>query len=122
MERKSSISDGKKIFAAATKPLETKYDGSTENLAIFIKDVQHHVEREGWNPLVTISDQQAANPTNRNLLLEHRQLTLENVRANAQVYVAANDHSKQDSYMFYTFLQDLLMKDARKQLVTEKQQ
>jgi len=117
-----TTSDGKKIFAAATKPLETKYDGSTENLAIFIKDVQHHVEREGWNQLVTISDQQPVNPTNRNLLSEHRQLTLENVRASAQVYVVANDRAKQDSYMFYTFLRDSLTKDARKQLVTEETQ
>ena len=53
-----------------------------------------------------------ANGVNRDLLKDHRLLTLANVRAHAATYLLNQDRRAQDSRMMYVFLLKLISQEA----------
>jgi hypothetical protein len=115
-----SSSQGIKLYKAITTPLATKFDGSSRKLVLFMDELRHKADEYGWNhTLLSVSDQHPITPTNRNLLLHHRLITMDNVRAHATVYIGTQQRVAQDSNMMYVFLRDSLTEGARSRMANE---
>jgi hypothetical protein len=116
-----TMTNGIKLYKAITMPLEIKFDGSSKKLLQFLDDVGQKASNYGWNDaLLSISDQDAVNPQNHNLLRHHRKLSLENVHAHASnYYVQTQTWLAQDSSMMYKFLHDSLTSRACARLSTD---
>jgi hypothetical protein len=81
-------SNGIKLYKAITTPLDTKFDGSSAKLLAFLDDNEQKALRYGWTDhLLSISNQDPVNPQNRNLVQQHRMLTIENVQNHAAAYI-----------------------------------
>lgn len=50
-----STGDGLKLFQAATRPLETKYDGSMDKLQYFLDAIQHRAETYGMAEVLQVN-------------------------------------------------------------------
>jgi hypothetical protein len=50
-----STSDGMKLFAKATKPQKTEYDGSAEGLRLFLGNFRDHANTSNWNANITVA-------------------------------------------------------------------
>jgi hypothetical protein len=112
--------NGIKLYKAITTPLDIKFDGSSNKLLQFLDNVGQKASNYGWNDaLLSISNQDAINPQNHNLLRHHRMLSLENVRAHASTYVQTQTRLAQDSSMMYEFLRDSLTSGACARLSTD---
>ena len=110
---------GAKVFRYATEGLDPLYDGSPKNSQFFLENVQDRASQYGWSQVLTVSNQ-ATNPENRNLITEHRVLTMENVKAHALTYLAINGRDKQNSIQIYEFLSKSLTETMRKTMMAEK--
>jgi hypothetical protein len=50
-----STSDGMKLFAKATKPQKTEYDGSSDGLRLFLGNFRDHANTSNWNANITVA-------------------------------------------------------------------
>jgi hypothetical protein len=111
-----------KLYKAITTPLATKFNGSSRKLVLFMDELRHKADEFGWNDtLLSVSDQHPITPTNRNLLLHHRLITMANVRAHAMTYIGTHARVAQDSNMMYIFLKESLTEGARSRMANEHQ-
>jgi hypothetical protein len=111
---------GIKLYKTITTPLQTKFDGSPTKLLSFLDDVEQRASLYGWNDeLIFISDQDPVNPQKRNLLLQHRMLSIANVKAHAASYIGTQTRLAQDASMMYEFLRNSLSEGARARLATD---
>ena len=99
-----------KLYNKAISPLEHKFDGEADNLAVFLASVRDHARRFNWQRLITVPIDDG---TTRNLLTHYGQVSLENTRAHAMTYINTPTRDAQDNDMFYYFLADLLTNDIR---------
>ena len=110
-------SSGIKLYKVITTPLETKYDGSTNKLLAFLTEIELKAANYGWNDaLLLINDQNPVTPQERNLLQNHRLLTIANVRAHAAAYTGTQTRIAQDASMMFAFLRDSLTGAARSRM------
>ena len=116
-----STASGQKLYKAAITGLETPFDGSPDNLPLFLADVKARANNSGWDALLTISDQHPVAPTDRNLITQHRMLSLENVKHAAQTYLGQQDRRAQNSHQMFEFLNNSLSEDTRKKMMTESE-
>ena len=99
-----------KLYNKAIAPLEEKFDGEADNLAVFLASVRDRARRFNWHRLITVPIDDG---TTRNLLTHYGQVSLENTRAHAMTYVNTPTCDAQDNNMFYYFLADSLTNDFR---------
>ena len=99
-----------KLYNKAISPLDTKFDGEADNLAVFLASVRDRARRFNWQWLITVPIDDG---TTRNLLKHYRQVSLDNTRAHATTYVNTPTRDAQDNDMFYYFLADSLTSDFR---------
>ena len=99
-----------KLYNKAISPLDTKFDGEADNLAVFLASVRDHARRFNWQRLITVPIDDG---TTRNLLTHYGQVSLDNTRAHATTYVNTPTRDAQDNDMFYYFLADSLTSDFR---------
>ena len=97
-----------KLYNKAISPLDTKFDGETDNLAVFLASVRDRARRFNWQWLITVPIDDG---TTRNLLTHYGQVSLDNTRAHATTYVNTPTRDAQDNDMFYYFLADSLTSD-----------
>ena len=50
-----STSDGMKLFAKATKPQKTEYDGSSDGLRLFLGNFRDHANTSNWNANIQVT-------------------------------------------------------------------
>ena len=111
---------GIKLYKSITNPLDNKFDGSSKELILFMDELQHKADENGWNhTLLRVSNRHPINPTRRNLLMHHRMIDIEDVRAHAETYIGTQARVAQDSNMMYIFIRDSLSKGARLKMATE---
>jgi hypothetical protein len=111
---------GAKLYKSITTPLDAKFDGSAQKLILFMDELRHKADQCGWNDLLlNVSDQHPITPTNRNLLIHHRLITIDNVRAHAITYIGTQSRVAQDSHMMYVFLNDSLTEGAKARMASE---
>ena len=94
-----------KLYNKAIAPLEAKFDGEADNLAVFLASVRDRARRFNWHRLITVPIDDG---TTRNLLTHYGQVSLDNTRAHAVTYVNTPTRDTQDNDMFYYFLSDSL--------------
>ena len=99
-----------KLYNKAISPLDTKFDGEADNLAVFLASIRDRARRFNWQQLITVPIDDG---TTRNLLTHYGQVSLDNTRAHAMSYVNTSTRDAQDNDMFYYFLADSLTSDFR---------
>lgn len=105
---------GIKLHKQIVTPLATPFSGSVDKLMPFLAAVSDRAASSNWNAgLLQVSNQDATNPIQHNLITQHRMLTLANVRAHAAQYVGQQTRMAQDSAWMYEFLRESLTEDAR---------
>ena len=81
----------------AISPLEEKFDGEADNLAVFLASVCDRARQFKWHCLITVAIDDGMT---RNLLTHYGQVSLENTRAHAATYVNMPMRDAQDNDMF----------------------
>ena len=99
-----------KLYNKAIAPLEAKFDGEADILAVFLASVRDRARRFNWHRLITVPIDDG---TTRNLLTHYGQVSLDNARAHATTYVNTPTRDAQDNDMFYYFLADSLTNEFR---------
>ena len=99
-----------KLYNKAIAPLEAKFDGEADNLAVFLMSVCNRARRFNWHRLITMPIDDG---TMQNLLTHYRQVSLDSTRAHAATYVNTLTRDAQDNDMYYYFLADLLTNEFR---------
>ena len=99
-----------KLYNKAISPLEEKFDGDANNLAVFLASVRDRARRFNWHRLITVPIDDG---TTRNILTHYGQVSLDNTRAHATTYVNTPTRDAQDNDMFYYFLADSLANEFR---------
>ena len=94
-----------KLYNKVISPLEEKFDGEADNLAVFLASVHDRAHHFSWHHLITVPIDDGMT---RNLLTHYRQVSIENTRAHAATYVNTPTRDAQDNDMFYYFLLDSL--------------
>ena len=116
-------SEGLKIFTFASSKLQdTPYNGDVKGLKMFLIALGKRGESYGWNTtLFNISNQEAGNPQDKNLLTQYGVLTLENCQAHATAYIGNPNRAAQASVMCLNAITasvgpDLMMKLVNRQM------
>ena len=99
-----------KLYNKAIAPLDAKFDGEADNLAVFLASVRDRARRFNWHRLITVPIDDG---TTRNLLTHYGQVSLDNTRTHAVTYVNTPTRDAQDNDMFYYFLADSLTNEFR---------
>ena len=99
-----------KLYNKAILPLEGKFDGEADNLAVFLVSIRDRARRFNWQRLITVTIDDGAT---RNLLTHYGQVSLENTRTHAMTYVNTPTRDAQDNDMFYYFVADSLTNNFR---------
>ena len=99
-----------KLYNKAITPLEEKFDGEPDNLAVFLASVRDRARRFNWHRLIMVPIDDG---TTRNILTHYRQVSLDNTRAHATTYINTPTRDAQDNDMFYYFLSDSLTNEFR---------
>ena len=94
-----------KLYSKAIAPLEAKFNGEADNLAVFLASVRDRDRRFNWHRLITVPIDDG---TMRKLLTHHGQVSLDNTRAHTATYMNTPTRDAQDNDMFYYFLADSL--------------
>ena len=89
-----------KLYNKAISPLEEKFDGEADNLAMFLASVHDRARHFNWHRLIMVPIDDG---TTRNILTHYRQVPLENTRTHAMTYVNSPMRDAQDNDMFYYF-------------------
>ena len=97
-----------KLYNKAISPLEEKFDGEADNLAVFLASIRDRARHFNWHHLITVP---IDNGTTSNLLTHYGQVSIENTRAHAITYINSPTRNAQDNNMFYYFLADSLTND-----------
>ena len=96
-----------KLYNKAIAPLEAKFDGEADNLAVFLASVCDRAWCFNWHQLITMPIDDG---TTRNLLTHYGQVSLDNTRAHGGAYMNTPTRDTRDNDMFYYFLADSLTK------------
>ena len=110
-----STASGAKIYRAATQPLmEDLFNCEPQGLKVFLAYLEDRAIINGWEPILDIPED-ARNPDVklRNLIHKFGQITLQQVKDHASLYVAYQERASQDSMQLYQCLMASLSKEAR---------
>ena len=89
-----------KLYNKAISPLEEKFDGEADNLAIFLASIRDQAHRLNWQCLIMVPIDDG---TTRNILTHYGQVSLENTRTHATTYINTPTRDTQDNNMFSFF-------------------
>ena len=99
-----------KLYNKAISPLEEKFHGEADNLAVFLASTRDRARCFYWQRLITVPIDDG---TPRNILTHYGQVSLENTRKHASTYVNTPTRDAQDNDMFYYLLSDSLTNEFR---------
>ena len=117
-----STAAGAKIYRAATQPLmEDSFNCEPQGLKDFLAYLEDRSIVNGWDPILDIPED-ARHPNNklRNLIHKFGQITLQQVKDHASLYVAYQERASQDSMQLYQCLMSSLSKEARAKVMIWK--
>jgi hypothetical protein len=101
---------GRKTYENATAPLDPKYDGTPGGLRGFLSSVENKAKMHGWDIhlfKITI----AGTISTKDLLVEHGQIKLSDVRAQATQYIGQPTRRAQAAAHLQAFLSESLQDD-----------
>ena len=103
-----------KLYYKAIAPLETKFDGQLDNIAVFLASVADRARRFHWTSILTIP---VAGGVSRNLIKDYAQVTATEVRTRATTYQDQQMRDAQNSDMLYYFLIESLTETFKAQVL-----
>jgi hypothetical protein len=106
-----------KIFRVAVKGMETLYDLKTGSLRVFLETVKEHSAIHGLGHIIQVP----VNGVNINILDSYGLVSMENCRAHAQTYVAAENRNDQSSVILYHYLSASLTETAKSEVLATPQ-
>jgi hypothetical protein len=106
-----------KIYVAATKGLENKFDLKESTLHLFLTEVKERVRTYGWTEILNVPDA-AAVPVQRNLLTNFGQVSLEDCSRHARTYYNQPNRNTQNSMFLYQFLCDSVTEEAKATMIS----
>ena len=80
-----------KLYNKAIAPLEVKFNGEADNLAVLLASVRDQTRPFNWHRLITVPIDDG---TTRNLLSHYGRVSLDNTRAHATTYVNCADQGR----------------------------
>ena len=116
-----AVTDDRKLFKQATYPLsEELYDLGPDGLTAFLADVDNRVVIFGMDAIISIPEdatvQPAANQVMHILTTEYGRISLEQVRAHVDTYMALDNRDVQNSFMLYNCLWNSLSASAKRKI------
>ena len=104
------------MFKSATEKLQTDFDLASSNLKVFLAQIKRRSEMHGWETLFQIpEDPTVEDPSAEDLhhvIDSYGTVTLEQVRAHAETYIATETRMAQESYQLYNCIMASLTKEA----------
>ena len=121
-------SEGMKIYNAATAALSSKFSGGPHEIYLLLKDLKQRNTAFGWNGVTTVTIgggpaiAGAAPPPvaiTYDLLTQYGMVTLDQLRARAEVYENANGREAQNAHMMYQCLYNSLTDEAKLKVLSD---
>jgi hypothetical protein len=109
-------SEGMKIHNAAIVPLTNKFDGTAENMHMFLKNIKDRGQSFGWDNILSIPDEEGKT---RNLIDQYGLITLNSIRAHATVYEAAQGRDAQNATQMYMFLYASISEETKLSILSD---
>jgi hypothetical protein len=110
-----------KMWKAASAKLDTEFDGAPESLRLFLNDVKIRGEVFGWD--TTIFNIHCLDLTDRNMVTQYGQISMEDIRARAATYqVAAVSRELQASTQLRLMLQGSFTKEFKTKVISRSQE
>lgn len=106
---------GAKMFKAATEKLTTPFDGSSENLPLFLAQLRDRAVVYDWLPLLLIPKNGLEEDT-KDLIESYGELTYKDVKDHAMTYINTETRSAQDSMMLYLCIMATLTEAGQKKI------
>jgi uncharacterized protein (UPF0297 family) len=104
----------RKLFKAAIKGMETKFELQAGDLQVFLSKVKMHAQIYNFNDILTID---LGNNVTRNLIDRYGETTMAQVRTDAVTYVNNGSRKTQNSVMLYHYLVDSISENAKSELL-----
>ena len=113
--------EGQKLYKAMKAPLTNKFDCTPKNLKVFLSALSDRVGEYGWDTCLEIPAD-IANPGAdlRDLLTEYGRLSIQQVTAHANTYVAQQTRQAQNSYAMYQCIMSSLTSTARTKIMLKE--
>ena len=109
--------DGLKLFQAATRSMETKYDGTMSKLQYFLDAVQHRAETYGMAEILKINVAPAGVAADyRSLTMEYGAITEAQMMAHAGSYQNQDNRARQSAAVLLTFLKQSIKPETLDEL------
>ena len=109
--------DGLKLFQAATRPLETKFDGSVGKLQYFLDAIQNRAETYGMAGILKVNVAAIGAPNDyRNLTVEYGAITAIQMQTHAQTYQALDNRERQSAAVLLTLLKQSIAPETLDEL------
>ncbi|KAL3937492.1 MAG: hypothetical protein SGARI_002105 [Bacillariaceae sp.] len=86
--------DGLRLYTAATKEFDPKYDGSPENLQFFLDNIQERADRYGMGGVLTVN---IGGGETRSLTTEYGSITEAQMQTHALTYQALDNRNRQSA-------------------------
>lgn len=113
---------GQTLYSAATAELPYKFEGSNSSIPSFLRAIQDRTIAQGWEDIffITIGQDALGQDILRNLLTHYGEITLAQVRQNAQTdYINMPVRNAQISHQIHQCLIKSISKEVQERLVTE---
>ena len=119
--------EGRKLYVHATSsimPSDEGYDCTANGLYTFLRELTRRARQYGWDNTCCEVALNPANPMGptRSLLLNHGELTLEQVREAEQAYMFGQTRAAQDTHMLYQCLMNSLSKAGKERVLVWEDQ
>lgn len=114
---------GQSLYAQATEKLPYVYEGKKSSIQALLQAVRDRSASAGWSDIfdISIGQDAAGAPIFRNLLTQHGEITIDQVRANAQTdYIGQPNRNAQVSQQIYQCLRKSISQEVSDRLVTEE--
>lgn len=114
-------SEGQKLFKNMTTALKNEFDCSTHDLKVFLSNISDRAGQYGWDDVLEVPEDPAAvAPILRNLLTEYGLISIAQVQAHANTYVAGQTRQAQNSYALYNCIMATLDKTAHAKIMLKE--
>lgn len=99
----------RKLFKAAIKGMDTKFELQASDLQVFLSKVAMHAQIYNFNDVLTING--------KNLIDSYGDIAMAEITTQAETYVAQQNRNAQNSVMLYHFLVDSLSEAAKSEVM-----
>lgn len=115
-----STREGQNIYKAACAPLPYTFQGKKSSLPAYLKAIQARADQFGWHDIleITIGQDAQGNDINRSLLEHYGEITLQQVRNDAD-YIGTASRNAQMSHQMFHCLHNTNDTDSANRMVTE---